>query len=196
MNADPSLSSRPIDPSANPLADSDEEPPSRARLAEADGATEPGLCWIDRRRPGSAAAGLEIDLAWLVRRGDELAAQLRHAVAEVAIALLDDVEMDRLHREHCGLEGTTDVLSYPDADAAPSGALVGDLAIGVEVAQREAAARGRRIEEEILLYVAHGLLHLAGERDDTPASAASMREAQDRIMRAIGLPATEQEQGP
>ena len=38
------------------------------------------------------------------------------------------------------------------------------------------------------------LLHLAGERDDTSASAASMREAQDRIMRAIGLPPTEQEQ--
>jgi probable rRNA maturation factor len=194
MNADPTLSSRPLDPSASSPSDSDEEPPSRARLVEADGATEPGLSWIDRRPPGSAAARLKIDLAWLVRRGDALVAQLPQPVAEVAIALLDDVEMDRLHREHCGVEGTTDVLSYPDADAHPTGALVGDLAIGVEVAHREAAARGRRIEEEILLYAAHGLLHLAGERDDTSASAASMREAQDRIMRAIGLPPTEQEQ--
>jgi probable rRNA maturation factor len=154
------------------------------------------LIWIDRRTPGSAAAGIRIDLAWLNSRGRELAVHLPERVAEVAIALLDDAEMDRLHREHCGVAGTTDVLSYLDSDGHPAGGLVGDLAIGVEVAQREAALRGSRVEAEILLYAAHGLLHLAGERDDTAAAATQMREAQDRIMRAIGLPATEEEPSP
>lgn len=161
--------------------------------AEAEERAGEGLCWIDRRPPGSAAARIPIDLGRLVRQARDLAAHLPQPVSEVAIALLDDAEMDRLHREHCGVAGTTDVLSYPDLDGHPRGGLVGDLAIGVEVAQREAAARGRRIEEEILLYAAHGLLHLAGERDDTPSAAASMRDAQDRIMIAIGLPPTGQE---
>ncbi len=196
MNPDSSLNSRPLASASGSSSDSDEEPPSRGPSRAGRDAAEEALIWIDRRTPGSAAAGIRIDLAWLNARGRELAVHLPERVAEVAIALLDDAEMDRLHREHCGVAGTTDVLSYLDPDGHPAGGLVGDLAIGVEVAQREAALRGRRVEAEILLYAAHGLLHLAGERDDTAAAATQMREAQDRIMRAIGLPATEEEPSP
>ena len=194
MNPDPALNSRPSANSTAGGADSDDDPPSSRRAAgsEADPRRD-RLHWIDRRPLGSAAAGIEIDLGWLVGMGREIVTLLPRPVDEVAIALLDDAEMDRLHRTHCGVEGTTDVLSYPDPDAEESSGLAGDLAIGVEVAAREASARGRRIEDEILLYAAHGLLHLAGERDATPESAARMRGAQDRIMQALGLPPTEQE---
>lgn len=181
MNAEPA-SAHPVPPSPGSSGeDSDPEPPAS------------GLAWIDRRPPGSAASAIELDLAWLRRISRALAAQFPRGVAEVTVAILDDAEMDRLHREHCGVDGTTDVLTFPDPDAAPAGGLAGDLAIGVEVARREAAARGRRIEHEILLYAAHGLLHLSGERDDTAAAAERMREAQDRIMQALALPPTEEE---
>ena len=194
MNSDPALNSRPSANATPGGADSDDDPPSSRRGASSRSELrQDRLCWIDHRPLGSAAAGIAIDLHWLVERGRELVTLLPRSVDEVAIALLDDAEMDRLHRAHCGVEGTTDVLSYPDPDAEPSSGLTGDLAIGVEVAAREASARGRRIEEEILLYAAHGLLHLAGERDDTPESAVSMRSAQDRIMLALGLPVTESE---
>lgn len=193
MQPDPAVTRRQPAASSGVGADSDDEPPLPGQpVGPGSDADTKGLRWIDRRPPGSAAARIEVDLAWLVGKGHELAAQLPRSVAEVSIALLDDEEMDRLHRAHCGVAGTTDVLSYPDPDADPSQGLVGDLAIGVEVAQREAAARARRIEAEILLYAAHGLLHLAGERDDTAESAAKMREAQDRVMRALGLPTTEE----
>jgi probable rRNA maturation factor len=196
MNPDSSLSSRPLASASGSSSDSDEEPPSREPSRAGGDAAEGSLTWIDRRVPGSAAAAIRVDLSWLISRGRELATHLPEPVTEVAIALLDDAEMDRLHREHCGVAGTTDVLSYLDPDGHPEGGLAGDLAIGVEVAEREAAVRGRRIEEEIMLYVAHGLLHLAGERDDTLSAATRMREAQDRIMRAIGLPTTEEEPSP
>ena len=109
----------------------------------------------------------------------------------VRVALLDDAAMDRLHRDHSGVAGTTDVLTY--LDRRPDGAIEGDLALGIEVAAREAAARGRRLEEELLLYAIHGVLHLLGERDGDAAAAARMREAQDRLLAAIGAPPTERD---
>lgn len=194
MNPDPALNSCPPVHASGGVADSDDDPPSAEREHDAAAGPSPnGLRWIDRRPPGSASARIDVDLGWIVGKGRELVALLPRSVDEVAVALLDDAEMDRLHQAHCGVAGTTDVLSYPDPDADPSRGLAGDLAIGVEVANREASERSRRIEEEILLYAAHGLLHLAGERDDTAESASRMRAAQDRIMRALGLPPTEPE---
>ncbi len=195
MNSDSAPNRRSSTNATGGGADSDDDPPSSACRVGSGAAASPDqvLHWVDRRPLGSAAAAIAVDLDWLAIRGRDLVEHSTRPVHEIAIALLDDAEMDRLHRAHCGVEGTTDVLSYPDPDGLDSPGLVGDLAIGVEVARREAEARGRRIEEEILLYAAHGLLHLAGERDDTPEGAASMRAAQDRIMQAMGLPLTEAE---
>ncbi len=189
-------------PSANHRAavpesssDTDAEPPSRASCGLPSLRHESSLCpidWQDRRPPGGEAASIAVDLAWLRVRGEAVAAELPRPLGRVSIALIDDAEMDRLHRNHCGIAGTTDVLTYPD-EASEAGELCGDLAISVEVAAREADARRRRLEVEILLYAVHGLLHLAGERDDTAEAAAAMRAAQDRVMRALGLPGTDEE---
>ena len=164
-------------------ADADPEPPS------SEDAGSSRLEFVDRRTPGGSALSIAVDLDELRRVGRRLAEAVGTRF-EIAVALLGDDEMDRLHREHSGVPGTTDVLSWPlDADDR-SGVVRGDLAVGVEVAAREAAARGRALEAELMLYVVHGLLHLLGERDDTHARRSAMVVAQDRLLAAIGLPST------
>lgn len=162
--------------------------------AAADGDGEPpspgGILLLDRRRPGSAAAGIEVDLEEMVRLSSRLEEAVRRPL-EVTVALLDDAGMDALHRTHSGVAGTTDVLSFPDEDAGCGATVAGDLAIGVEVAAREAKSRGRTLEAELMLYLVHGLLHLLGERDDEDAARIRMVAAQDRLLDALGLPGTE-----
>ena len=103
--------------------------------------------------------------------------------ARVSIALLDDVAISRLHEAHLGDPATTDVLSFDLRDpASPPGAFDAELAIGFEVAAREARRRGLPLERELALYVVHGLLHLAGFDDRDPRDRARMRAAERRVL--------------
>ena len=99
--------------------------------------------------------------------------------------------MARLHEQFLGVGGTTDVITFREAEAGPDDQpLEVDLAIGIEVARREAEARGHSLEREILLYAVHGLLHAAGHDDQDDASFLAMHAEEDRILEAIGVGAT------
>jgi probable rRNA maturation factor len=103
----------------------------------------------------------------------------------VSVALVDDRAIRRLHLDHSGLDSATDVLSFPLADA--PGGLLGEVVASAETARREARARGHRAQEELLLYVVHGVLHLAGFDDHAPAARKKMRAAERAALRAIGV---------
>lgn len=169
-------------------AEPDGDPPSSGTAAslESSGSSS-SIRLLDRRAPGGPASSIEIDFGRLSEDARRLE-RLFDRPVDATVALLDDVEMDRLHREHSGVPGTTDVLSFLGETEDP---VSGDLAVGVEVAAREAAVRNRPLESELMLYIVHGLLHLLGERDDDDASRARMVDAQDRLLRSMDLPTTE-----
>lgn len=143
------------------------------------------VSWVDGRRAGGPSA--RIDLGWLASSIELLGPRLSRPPEAVTVVLVEDEEMDRLHRRHCGVVGTTDVLTFPDPDASADGGTAGDVVVCVDVARREAGARGRPVEHELLLYVLHGLLHLAGGRDDEPTGADAMRREQDRLLGLVGV---------
>jgi probable rRNA maturation factor len=103
-----------------------------------------------------------------------------NAPARVSVALLSDASMARLHEEYMGEAGPTDVLSF-DLRGGP-GAVDGEIAIGVEVAAREAFRRRLGFQREVDLYLVHGLLHLAGYDDHAPRDRARMRAAERRAL--------------
>jgi probable rRNA maturation factor len=78
----------------------------------------------------------------------------------------------------------TDVLTF-DLREAPNAPLEGDVAVSVDTARREAAARGLPVARELLRYVIHGTLHLIGYDDRTPALRSKMRRAENRILRRL-----------
>jgi probable rRNA maturation factor len=80
-------------------------------------------------------------------------------------------------------------MTFPDGSADPASGrlLLGDLAVCVDVAAREAKARGRPLADELTLYCLHGLLHLIGYDDVTAAKQKRMWNAQRRLLASEGI---------
>src|SRR5262245_6007444 len=89
---------------------------------------------------------------------------------EISLAFVDNNTIHRLNKRYLNHDEPTDVLSFP-LSAPDAKKLSGELVIGAEVAQREAAERGHDVQAELALYVIHGLLHLCGYDDKTDDDA-------------------------
>jgi len=92
---------------------------------------------------------------------------------EIFVWLISDRRMALLHRKFLGLSGPTDVLTFQ----------YGEIFISAETARRHARAFGNSLMRELKLYIVHGLLHLHGFDDQTPAEARRMKAAQETILR-------------
>ena len=117
-----------------------------------------------------------------------LAPHFPRVLARVDVLLVGDEAMDAAHRRYMDIAGTTDVMSFPAHDESDAQAAVeADLIVCVDVAAREAAARGHAVDREILLYAVHGVLHASGFRDDSEAEAARIHAEEDRILADAGI---------
>lgn len=71
--------------------------------------------------------------------------------------------MRRLNREYRKVDRPTDVLSFPSEDPV----FLGDVAVDVPYAARQARRRGHSLDREVQLLLAHGVLHLLGHDHET-----------------------------
>jgi len=98
----------------------------------------------------------------------------------MAIALVNDEEIARLNREYRGVEGPTDVLSFPIDDDMPGGGhYLGDIAVSLPTAERQAKERGHDLRAELLILIAHGIIHLCGH--DHENDSGEMEEIERRV---------------
>lgn len=65
--------------------------------------------------------------------------------------------------------------------------LLGEIIVSIEKAIAEAGKRRIPVAREIALYTAHGLLHLLGYDDHTPADRRRMRRAERAALVAEGI---------
>lgn len=105
--------------------------------------------------------------------------------AKVTLAFVDDATIAGLNQRFLQHEGPTDVITFPYGRGKK---LEGEVVIGVEVAQREAADRGHDVHTELCLYVIHGALHLCGYDDRTRRDAAAMRTKERAYLKQLHLP--------
>ncbi len=63
--------------------------------------------------------------------------------------------------------------------------VLGEIYVCPVVAARVARQYQTAPEDELILYLVHGLLHLAGYRDHTPQQQRRMREAEERVMNKL-----------
>lgn len=106
---------------------------------------------------------------------------------EISLAFVDNATIHRLNKQYLDHDEPTDVLSFPYS-AANAKKLEGELVLGVEVAQEQANERGHDVHAELALYVIHGLLHLCGYDDKTPADEKAMRDREQYYLKQLGLP--------
>src|SRR3954469_20532031 len=109
------------------------------------------------------------------------------ADAEISLAFVDNPTIHTLNKRYLDHDEPTDVLSFPLSEPHAK-KLAGELVIGVEVAQAQAAERGHTVDVELALYVIHGLLHLCGFDDKNEKNEGAMRERERHYLRALGLP--------
>jgi probable rRNA maturation factor len=109
--------------------------------------------------------------------------------------LTDDAGIAALNREFRGVDASTDVLSFPQLEAAgptppvPADAPLplGDIVVSLQRAEAQAHEYGHARARELGFLLVHGLLHLLGYDHETPAEAATMQARQDAILHALGL---------
>ena len=99
--------------------------------------------------------------------------------------------MRELNRHYRNEDMTTDVLSFPAGEPLPgdveAGGYLGDIAIAVPTAERQAAAKGHTAPAELQLLAVHGVLHLLGYDHLDAAEKAAMWREQAAVLRRLGL---------
>lgn len=105
--------------------------------------------------------------------------------AEIGIAVVDDARIHELNVQYLGHDYPTDVLSFPLSDQDQP--LQGEIAVSLDTARAQAVRYGWSEQDELLLYVVHGTLHLAGYDDQDQASARRMRARQREVLVQLGL---------
>lgn len=133
-------------------------------------------------------AGPPLDPPALARLREAVEGVLDEAgfmAARISVALVDDATIHRLNREYLSHDFPTDVLTFPLSDE--GGLLEGEIVVSVDTAAATAAQLDWPADNELLLYVIHGALHLVGYDDQDAESLAAMRAAERRRLAALGL---------
>ncbi|HRT06315.1 MAG TPA: rRNA maturation RNAse YbeY [Kiritimatiellia bacterium] len=95
--------------------------------------------------------------------------------AELAVVLTDDAAMPAYKAGCFGFRAQTDVVTQAYAAVPGVCAATAELVVNAERARAEGRRRPGGPARELALYLAHGLDHLAGADDDTPARRRAMR---------------------
>ncbi len=128
------------------------------------------------------------DRRLLRARAQRLLRALGHEKAELSLTLCDDVEMAALNEQYRGNAGATDVLSFSlleGAHAAFRGDLLGEVAIGIDVAARQARRGRRSLDAELTRLLIHGVLHLLGHDHVRREEARRMRAEERCLLREL-----------
>ena len=130
-----------------------------------------------KRKAAASASDLSLPTARTLSRfltEAQAAVRLR---GQVTVLLTSDQMLRSLNRRFRGKNKATDVLSFPvDATAPGAEKIVGDLAISVPTARRQAATQAHSLSTEIKVLILHGLLHLAGFDHEADAGQMARRE--------------------
>lgn len=107
----------------------------------------------------------------------------------LGIVITDDDAVRKLNAEFLGINEPTDVLSFlneaDDGFVAPPDAppYLGDIAISLETARRQADAIGHPIHNELAHLLVHGILHLCGyDHVHSPEEEAAMRAREEHYL--------------
>ena len=105
--------------------------------------------------------------------------------AEVSVAVVNDARIHALNRVFLNHDYPTDVLSF--VYQASENTVDGELVVSAETALRAGAEYGMAAQDELLLYIVHGTLHLVGCDDQTDEARRVMRARERDIMQQLGI---------
>jgi len=112
---------------------------------------------------------------------------------EISILFTDDKFIKSLNKKYRGINKSTDVLTFnleegdlifPEVD---KNKLLGDIVVSVETAQRQANNLNHNLENELMILLIHGLLHLIGYVHEEDRDNKIMQVKENEILDTFEL---------
>ncbi len=137
---------------------------------------------------------LKVDIIWQGVNSDaklrraaikaaRMAAKCEKRSGAVSLLMTGDEDIHTLNREFREVDKPTDVLSFPSDEPG----FLGDIAISVPCALRQADEYGHSAEREVAFLTVHAMLHLFGYDHIEPQDEEIMRGRQRDILAAAGM---------
>lgn len=119
---------------------------------------------------------------------------------ELSVVFLTEPALAKIHSDFMGDPSATDVITFTGD---PAAGLAGEICVSADMAMRQVGlveggspdrprprlagmrALQERFSAELMLYVVHGWLHLAGYDDLQPAKKRRMRAAETRALKIL-----------
>jgi len=163
-------------------------------------AFRPELAHMEEPEPENEAPRVSVSTAHpdaaryakkLAELADQFLDKLKLHESELSLSLVTDRAIRRLNRTWRKKDKATDVLSFPAGDlpeGVPGRKPLGDVVISLDTAKRQAKEHKRSLQDELALYLAHGLLHLIGyDHEKSPAEARKMAQMEERLLGSAGM---------
>ncbi len=101
---------------------------------------------------------------------------------DLSLVFLTDAAQARLHADFLADPTPTDVITF---EGDPAHGTAGEICVSADTAAAYAREHRRDFSAELILYLVHGWLHLAGYDDLQPAKKRVMRRAEARAVQLL-----------
>jgi probable rRNA maturation factor len=150
----------------------------------------------------SRQRAMRVDRRRLIRLAQSVLRQEQVASAEISVAILDDREIHAVNRQFLNHDYPTDVISFvldcrvdkvasgksPKNDRRGTAKVIdGEIVISAQTAVRNSASYGSDPQNELALYLVHGLLHICGYDDQTSIEKRLMRRREAEALLAFDI---------
>lgn len=125
--------------------------------------------------------------AFIIDKTSRMLYQAGVAQAQLSIVFLTAHQMKILNKKALHHAYVTDVITFDlsskkNSSGQKNKQLIGEIYICPSMAEKNASFYGVSFQEEILRYIAHGLLHLMGLKDRTLKEQEKMRQQENILM--------------
>ena len=100
-------------------------------------------------------------------------------IRQLNVVWMDDIQISKANNDYLHHKGATDVLTFDYGNG------VAEILISLDTTQQQARRYRKSFEQELTLYLAHGILHLVGFQDTTPSQSSCMRKEENWIMQKM-----------
>lgn len=163
----------------NAAASSDDPDPASRRLAPVRPRDTPArkLELVFQNPSGYRDLALRPLRSWM----REVVAAVAPWAGSLGVLFAGDRRLAQLNLRFRAKNGPTDVLSFPGEDEAVAGGHLGDIAISVPTARRQAQVAGHSLDLELKTLILHGIIHCLGYDHETDQGEMDRLEADLRV---------------